>query len=42
MLKQRDREEANYQHAQNDARSHLAVHGCICARMTLGVLHSVS
>ena len=42
MLEQRNREEANNQHAQNDARSHLAVHGCICARVTLVVLHSVS
>jgi hypothetical protein len=41
MLKQCDREEANNQHAQNDARSYLTVHGCICGSVTLGVLHSV-
>jgi hypothetical protein len=45
MREQRDREEANNQHAQNDARSHLAVHRCFWGKIdssgvTLGVVIS--
>ncbi len=40
-LEQCDREEANYQHAQNDARSDLAVHGCIAREGNSWVLHSM-